>query len=114
MTKAFAESYINKRPKSRNAQLFLLDLTEKQILKGESKPTDLVDECKKYFDLNGHKTYAFPDLRKYLANFDYSLIKEFQTYITERTSNKVVQFFVAFAKLLMISRLNVPLMMLRP
>ncbi|PGH07686.1 hypothetical protein GX51_01695 [Blastomyces parvus] len=83
-TQDFIEAYIKMQPKSRNAQLAALDLTEQRITMNELPLETLLPACKEYFDRNCTKLYCFHDLRKYLIKLDRSMQKEFQIYASEK------------------------------
>ncbi|EEH47984.2 uncharacterized protein PADG_04068 [Paracoccidioides brasiliensis Pb18] len=82
-TQIFIEDYIERRPKSRNAQLAGLDLVEQRIATQEFSMGDLLSACKKYFDRNSNKLYCFHDLRKYLIKLDLSMQDEFQAHVSQ-------------------------------
>ncbi|PGH03515.1 hypothetical protein AJ79_07350 [Helicocarpus griseus UAMH5409] len=83
-TQDFITNYIKRQPKSRNAQLASLDLTENRISTNELAPKDLLSACKEYFDRNSSKLYCFHDLRKYLIKFDRSMQDEFQVHVSQK------------------------------
>lgn len=69
-TQKFIEEFIKLEPKSRNAQLALLDLIHWRVQSDSLKPQDLASACKEYFDRNKNKLYCSSDLRKYLPILD--------------------------------------------
>ncbi|OJD18717.1 hypothetical protein AJ78_01254 [Emergomyces pasteurianus Ep9510] len=83
-TQDFITEYIKKQPKSRNAQLAALDLTELRIATKELFPRGLLSACKEYFDRNCTKLYCFHDLCKYLLRLDHSMQSEFQVYVSQK------------------------------
>ncbi|KAI1942769.1 hypothetical protein LOZ66_001176 [Ophidiomyces ophidiicola] len=84
----FIDTYISKRPKSRNAQLARLDLISLEILGNKETPTNLLAGCKAYFDRNKNKLYCFHDIRSYLGKLDESLQKDFHTYVLQHVCIK--------------------------
>ncbi|OAX82256.1 hypothetical protein ACJ72_03393 [Emergomyces africanus] len=83
-THDFITAYIKKQPKSRNAQLAALDLTEQRIATKELSLGDLLSACKEYIDRNCTKLYCFHDLCKYLIKLDRSMQDDFQVYISQK------------------------------
>ncbi|OAT05409.1 cytoskeleton organization protein [Blastomyces gilchristii SLH14081] len=83
-TQDFIAAYIKRQPKSRNAQLAALDLTEQRITMNELPLEDLLPACKEYFNRNCTKLYCFHDLRKYLIKLDRSMQDEFQIYASQK------------------------------
>ncbi|QSS56289.1 cytoskeleton organization protein [Histoplasma capsulatum var. duboisii H88] len=83
-TQEFIAAYIKRQPKSRNAQLAALDLTEQLITIKELSPGDLLAKCREYFDRNCTKLYCFHDLCKYLIKLDRSMQDEFQFHVSQK------------------------------
>ncbi|KAG5290159.1 cytoskeleton organization protein [Histoplasma ohiense] len=83
-TQEFIAAYIKRQPKSRNAQLAALDLTEQLIAIKELSPGDLLAKCREYFDSNCTKLYCFHDLCKYLIKLDRSMQDEFQFHVSQK------------------------------
>ncbi|KAK2753596.1 hypothetical protein FQN54_007373 [Arachnomyces sp. PD_36] len=81
-TQDFIQDFIRRQPRSRNAQLASLDLTQYQVTNGSQTKEDLLAACQTYFDANCNKLYCFDDLQKYLADFDSETLGAFHKHIS--------------------------------
>ena len=81
-TQEFIADYVTRQPKSRNAQLASLEVIQHRVSTKNLTTTELLSECKIYFDRNSNKLYCFHDLRRYLATLDSNIQEEFLDYIS--------------------------------
>ncbi|KAL1987664.1 hypothetical protein VTN96DRAFT_2905 [Rasamsonia emersonii] len=86
-TQEFVEEFIQRFPKSRNAQLALLDLTLWKIQTGVLTAADLLSACKAYYDRNSNKLYCFGDLRKYVVNLGKDDISDFVDHVLQKADS---------------------------
>ncbi|KAI5309023.1 hypothetical protein KEM55_004273 [Ascosphaera atra] len=80
---SFVDAYIEKRPKSRNAQLCRLELVVAGVKKGKFSSDDLLQQCQKFFDTNCRKLPCFSDLRDIIPNLGLPDIKKFVDYASK-------------------------------
>ncbi|KAL2215610.1 cytoskeleton organization protein [Thermoascus aurantiacus ATCC 26904] len=88
----FIEEFIERQPKSRNAQLARLDMVHWRVQSGAQTADDLLSACQLYFDRNSNRLYCFEDLQKYLVALGKDLVSKFldhvSSHVDEQSSGK--------------------------
>ncbi|KAL2007064.1 hypothetical protein VTN00DRAFT_8502 [Thermoascus crustaceus] len=102
-TQTFIEGFIERQPKSRNAQLARLELVHWKVQSGSQTADDLLSACQVYLDRNSNKLYCFDDLQKYLVALGKDSILKFlehvASHVEEQSSGKVDDPFQGVAKI---------------
>lgn len=90
----FIEEFIERQPKSRNAQLARLDMVHWRVQSGAQTADDLLSACQLYFDRSSNRLYCFEDLQKYLVALGKDLVSKFldhvSSHVDEQSSGKDV------------------------
>ncbi|KAJ9191343.1 hypothetical protein DTO021D3_2592 [Paecilomyces variotii] len=86
-TQTFVEEFIQRQPKSRNAQLASLDLSYRRFQSGGKTSADLLSACQTYFDRNRKKLYCFADLKKYLVAVDKDSLNKFLDHVSQNVKD---------------------------
>ncbi|KAL2833431.1 N-acetyltransferase B complex non catalytic subunit-domain-containing protein [Aspergillus cavernicola] len=82
-TQKFISEFTASQPKSRNAQLALLDMAHSSFQSGSVEQEGLLSACQGYFDHSKSKLYCFGDLLSYLPSLDKDLVSKFVEYASK-------------------------------